>query len=318
MNGGKCGVCGDPWHGPRDNENGGKYANGIIVRKYETGQVISVVVDLTANHKGWFEFRLCPNDENPRKPVTEECLDRFRLLQAKSNKFRYMVPNQNGRSLIKIDLRLPANIRCRNCVFQWKYNAGNSWGVDANTGRGCLGCGNQEQFYGCADIAIGYDDIMIPPHNTLPADVNEDKEDRDAHPPPIPHIPHWVDRTEQPETDEHPEINEAMEQFMKKMNNVEKSDSFKFLPIMQTDGIHPCMCICKTSPVLLHGGTGNIEVKLFEGDDDKHVCMCMCQNSAKSLRNSQGLYLTVLLILTVLVSCLGLYWTFHHKSHCAI
>ena len=31
---------------------------------------------------------------------------------------------------------------------------GNSWGVDKN-GTSCLGCGPQEQFYGCADVAIG-------------------------------------------------------------------------------------------------------------------------------------------------------------------
>ncbi|GBL98540.1 hypothetical protein AVEN_111650-1 [Araneus ventricosus] len=41
MNGGKCGVCGDPWHldVPRPNENGGKFGNGIIVRTYKPGQV---------------------------------------------------------------------------------------------------------------------------------------------------------------------------------------------------------------------------------------------------------------------------------------
>ncbi len=34
-------------------------------------------------------------------------------------------------------------------------HAGNSWGVDETTGRGCVGCGPQEQFRGCADVAIG-------------------------------------------------------------------------------------------------------------------------------------------------------------------
>jgi len=31
--------------------------------------------------------------------------------------------------------------------------AGHSWGRDEN-GKSCLGCGAQEEFYGCADIAI--------------------------------------------------------------------------------------------------------------------------------------------------------------------
>ena len=52
MNGGKCGVCGDRFDGPRDNEIGGKYANGIIVRKYKPGATIDVTVHITANHKG--------------------------------------------------------------------------------------------------------------------------------------------------------------------------------------------------------------------------------------------------------------------------
>ena len=307
VNGGKCGVCGDPWNGPRENEVGGKYANGIIVRKYEPGQVIRVVVDLTANHKGWFEFRVCPND-NPSKPITQECLDRYVLRQAKNNQPRYMVPSENGRSLIKVDLKLPSNLRCKNCVLQWKYNAGNSWGTDPVSGRGCIGCGNQEQFYGCADIAIGYDDIMIPPHNTLPADAEEDTDDKRA--PPAIDVPDWQmpdDRTEPADMHHHetnqdlPQVNEALEQFMKRMYPMPRgSESFRFLPILETSGVHPCMCICKTSPVQMHGGTGNIEVKLFDGnEEDKQVCMCMCQNSAKSLHPTIIMYLIQVLVLTM-------------------
>lgn len=33
---------------------------------------------------------------------------------------------------------------------------GNTWGIDPDTGRGCTGCGYQEEFYGCADISIGH------------------------------------------------------------------------------------------------------------------------------------------------------------------
>lgn len=43
-NGGKCGVCGDPWHlpPPRPNEIGGKYGQGTIVRNYKTAQVKTI------------------------------------------------------------------------------------------------------------------------------------------------------------------------------------------------------------------------------------------------------------------------------------
>ena len=45
QNKGKCGVCGDNWTDkhPRPHEAGGRYGNGVIGRRYTTGQVISVL-----------------------------------------------------------------------------------------------------------------------------------------------------------------------------------------------------------------------------------------------------------------------------------
>lgn len=64
MNKGKCGICGDPYNSPqpRENEAGGKYGKGIISRSYKANSIIKVRVELSTNHKGWFEFRLCPNN----------------------------------------------------------------------------------------------------------------------------------------------------------------------------------------------------------------------------------------------------------------
>ena len=59
---------------PRPNEAGGKFGKGIIVRKYEMNQVIKVRIELTANHMGYFEFRVCPNNA-PKKPASQMCLD---------------------------------------------------------------------------------------------------------------------------------------------------------------------------------------------------------------------------------------------------
>ena len=151
-------MCGDPYNSsPRENEPGGKYANGIIVRSYKAGQIIEVSIELTANHKGYFQFKLCVNDD-PTRVVGQTCFDQYILpVVLDGTEFqKFMVPNKNGYQALKMKVQLPPNIQCRNCVFQWKYNAGNSWGVDAVTGQGCKGCGNQEQFYGCADIAIGH------------------------------------------------------------------------------------------------------------------------------------------------------------------
>ncbi|XP_059147506.1 uncharacterized protein LOC131935159 [Physella acuta] len=161
QNNGKCGVCGDPWNGRREHEAGGIYANGIIVRKYEVGEPIKVKIELTANHKGYFEFHICPTD-NPFQKITETCLRKHPMTVVTTGKVRYQVPEGEYYSQQTYELYLlpPKNLRCKACMLQWKYNAGNSWGTDKN-GVSCIGCGDQEQFYGCADIAIGHDDVVL-------------------------------------------------------------------------------------------------------------------------------------------------------------
>ncbi|GIY88166.1 chitin-binding type-4 domain-containing protein [Caerostris extrusa] len=79
-NGGKCGICGDPYNmpHPRDNEANGKYGQGIISRQYLSGQIMEARVDVTTNHRGYFEFKLCPNN-NPKKEATQECLNKYPL-----------------------------------------------------------------------------------------------------------------------------------------------------------------------------------------------------------------------------------------------
>lgn len=122
---GKCGVCGDPWQGPREHEAGGKFANGIIVKQYEIGEMITVTVELTANHKGWFEFRICKNN-NPGKRVTHECLDK-NLLKLADGGTRFKVYGKVGYGVsekFEIKLQLPQDLICTQCVLQWKYNAG--------------------------------------------------------------------------------------------------------------------------------------------------------------------------------------------------
>ena len=78
-NGGLCGVCGDAWNAPvREHEAGGKYATGIITRHYRTNQTIPVTAQITANHLGYIEFRLCPNND-VTTAVTHACLDQYLL-----------------------------------------------------------------------------------------------------------------------------------------------------------------------------------------------------------------------------------------------
>jgi len=153
MNGGRCGICGDPWNQfPRDHEApGGMYATGIITKTYKKGSIIPVVIDLTANHQGYFEFRLCPNNDIWEDPE-QSCFDRFRLKTGKTGGLKYPIYDYST-GLRMLYVRLPRSLECEQCILQWTYTAGNNWGKCAN-GTGAVGCGPQETFRACSDIRI--------------------------------------------------------------------------------------------------------------------------------------------------------------------
>ena len=50
INKGRCGVCGDPWSGPRLHQAGGQFATGTIARSYKPGQIIDVEIDLASKN----------------------------------------------------------------------------------------------------------------------------------------------------------------------------------------------------------------------------------------------------------------------------
>ncbi|KAG8199109.1 hypothetical protein JTE90_016246 [Oedothorax gibbosus] len=153
VNKGKCGVCGDPYNvpQPRPNEAGGKFGLGIIVRNYTEGQDIKVTVDLTANHLGYFEFKICPNN-NPKSIVSQNCLDKYLLRMSDGTGTRFLV-NSDHLGPIGIWLKLPPGLTCKQCVLQWEYIGGNNWGL-CSVGEPRIGCGPQETFRSCADVAI--------------------------------------------------------------------------------------------------------------------------------------------------------------------
>ncbi|XP_060531390.1 uncharacterized protein LOC132705011 [Cylas formicarius] len=149
INQGKCGPCGDDWRDPipRSNENGGTFGNGIIVANYTAGQVIEVKSLITANHLGALYFSLCKL-WHPKLPDYEQCFKPLFLAdgtdshEIRSNDFE-----------VSAYVKLPENFNCDRCVLRWHYRTGNSWGrCDDNSEA--LGCGDQEIFRNCADIAI--------------------------------------------------------------------------------------------------------------------------------------------------------------------
>ncbi|KAK4323853.1 hypothetical protein Pmani_005492 [Petrolisthes manimaculis] len=196
-NSGKCGPCGDPWHlpQPRDNEGGGKYGRGVIVKTYKHSSVVILGVELTANHRGYFEFRICPHNQ-PNRPVSNQCLDKYVLKQENGEGPRYF-PGPGAKKFYA-KYRLPRDVTCQQCVLQWRYVAGNNWGKCEN-GTGMVGCGPQEQFRSCADITITEEDgsaddtpSFIPEYDD---DYNEVDVDTNKAPKPnseVSHVGHIV------------------------------------------------------------------------------------------------------------------------------
>lgn len=152
------GECGDNWSlsKPRPHEFGGKWGQGVIVREYNPGSEMTIRIELTASHMGYFEFRLCDNVQ-----ADQDCLDKH-LLKVLGGSPSTSGPNdletrfypRNGSRIYEIKTALPDGFECGHCVLQWRYIAGNNWGTCPD-GSGAVGCGPQEEFRACADVAIG-------------------------------------------------------------------------------------------------------------------------------------------------------------------
>ena len=52
----------------------GKYATGKIVGQFYSGSLLNIAIEVTANHGGYFTFKLCPVSESGQDP-TQECMD---------------------------------------------------------------------------------------------------------------------------------------------------------------------------------------------------------------------------------------------------
>ncbi|XP_046401948.1 uncharacterized protein LOC124167927 [Ischnura elegans] len=157
-NGGKCGECGDAYNlkRPRPNENGGKYGTGYIAKTYKQGEMITIKINITTSHMGYFEYRLCPMDGvdgKPGAPVPQSCLDKH-LLKLDDGTTRWTLKSPEGASgQYQMKVQLPPGITCKNCVLQWFWRTANSWGT-CDDGSEAMGCGPQETWSNCADITI--------------------------------------------------------------------------------------------------------------------------------------------------------------------
>ena len=104
-----------------------------------------VEVEITAHHKGWFEFRLCPHND-PGTAVTHGCLSQHLLeISGQPGGTRYMLPEGSKEGLYVISLHLPAEVSCTQCVLQWKYHAGKTF----TTQLFLINHGNQRVYFSC-------------------------------------------------------------------------------------------------------------------------------------------------------------------------
>ncbi|KAF0713977.1 Aste57867_4123 [Aphanomyces stellatus] len=127
--GGKYGVCGDPYNGVREHETGGKYGlfpkygAKAIAGCYKPGQVMDLAVQITANHKGYFQFGLCKLNSKGDKE-TEDC---FQSLAQPNGEKQWQLPR--GTQIFNMKYQLPAGVTCdgdSHCVLRWWYTGWNN------------------------------------------------------------------------------------------------------------------------------------------------------------------------------------------------
>ena len=118
-NDGKCGICGDSYEepAPQSHETGGKFGNGIISKTYVMGSVITVEIEITANHKGSFQLKLCPLRGRERE-AGQECLDSH-LLTQEGGEDRFPIYESPHSIRLVRRVQLPAGLTCSRCVLQW-------------------------------------------------------------------------------------------------------------------------------------------------------------------------------------------------------
>ena len=112
-------------------------------RKRLIFQDVKVDIELTTNHWGYFELKLCPLNHHG-KIATQECMDANPLPMADNPaETKYYVPIGTPKTAnFSYSVSLPQGMTCSQCVVQWTYTTGNTWGKCDN-GTEAIGCGPQ-------------------------------------------------------------------------------------------------------------------------------------------------------------------------------
>ncbi|KAG4078171.1 hypothetical protein HA402_002223 [Bradysia odoriphaga] len=143
----RCGRCGDAFGETHANQ-GGTYDKGIITGTYTAGQIIDVEVDITANHRGFMQFELCPQVTETNTCFTHRLnfVSGDRPIRS-GNMMCTGNDHQNG--VIRARVQLPAGVRCTRCTLRWTYRTSYPPNPDA-----CFNGGPAQTFRNCVDIRI--------------------------------------------------------------------------------------------------------------------------------------------------------------------
>ena len=98
--------------------------------------MIDIEVELTTNHWGWFELKICPvNDKLALE--TSKCMDKYPLyLVGDQASTKYYIPKDSKKKdIFRYKVQLPHNLVCSQCVMQWTYRTGKClhFHVETNT-----------------------------------------------------------------------------------------------------------------------------------------------------------------------------------------
>ncbi|XP_014786732.1 uncharacterized protein LOC106881042 isoform X2 [Octopus bimaculoides] len=143
-----CGTCSVQYEKESHQR---KLSSRNNVRHYpENTRSIPVTIHLQLFQHGYFEFRIC-SSSNISTVIDADCLKTDKLKIKESGSTLYY-PQSKGWH--HINLELFQEIKCNQCVLQWKYKTSRC--ENGSEGRVC---GYEMQFYNCADIAF---DKLIP------------------------------------------------------------------------------------------------------------------------------------------------------------
>ena len=99
--------------------------------------------------------------------------NRYPLYLEGKSTYRYQIPaDSKKQETFNYRVKLPDGVTCTRCVIQWYYKTANSWGVCEN-GQGAMGCGPQETFQNCADVAIITNTAGFGPLGKVPTSTED-------------------------------------------------------------------------------------------------------------------------------------------------